>query len=86
VFDALGFLHPGERGPTFLHARDAILCAYEAQVGAGILASDEVVRQAVRDVFGARGLGGDASSKNARFRSAHEGFGPIGNEFRRNCS
>ncbi|MEQ8330427.1 MAG: M36 family metallopeptidase [Longimicrobiales bacterium] len=77
VFDSLNFLHPGRHGPHFLHARDALLSAYDALVIDGVIPADDDLRSAVHGVFRDRGMGGDASSKNGRFRSAEEGSGPI---------
>jgi extracellular elastinolytic metalloproteinase len=84
VFDSLAFLHPGEKGPHFLHARNAVLCAFDALVAAGTLGAD--LREAVLEVFQRRGMGGDATSRNARFKSAEEGFGPIDNAYRKDCT
>ena len=77
AFDSLALLHPGPRGPHFLHARDAVLSAYHALVEAGELPDDDELRDRVHQVFRDRGMGGDATSKNARFRSAEEGTAPI---------
>ncbi len=86
VFDSLALLHHGREGPHFLHARDAILCAFDALVEGGSLPDDDATRERVLDVFRDRGLGGNASSKNARFRRAEEGFGPIGTDYQEHCS
>lgn len=74
VFDSLSLLHPSDNGPTFLHARDAVYDAFYALVAEGAIPADPAVEAAVRKVFRDRGMGADASSPNAKFRSAREGF------------
>ena len=74
VFDSLSLLHPSDNGPTFLHARDAVYDAFHALVAEGAIPADPAVEAAVRKVFRDRGMGADASSPNAKFRSAREGF------------
>ena len=74
VFDSLSLLHPSSKGPTFLHARDAIYDAFDALVGNGTIPADPAVEAAVQKVFRDRGMGTDASSSNAKFRQAKEGF------------
>jgi extracellular elastinolytic metalloproteinase len=77
VFDSLAFLHPGDEGPTFLHARDAIFCTYEALVQKGTIPGTAGLRSAVCKVFQDRGMGGSATSDGARYRDARESFDPI---------
>lgn len=74
VFDSLRFLHPGPRGPHFLHARDALLGAYDAAVQAGQLPADPALWHGVEEAFRVRGMGPGATSADAEFKSAKEAF------------
>ena len=76
VFDSLTFLHAGGNGPTFIHARDAVFCAYKALVASGKMPSSPGLRSAVCKVFQDRGLGGNAKSTDAKFKSAKENDDP----------
>ena len=62
VFDSLRLLHSGDRGPTFLDARDAVLCEFDAAVAEGHLPDSTELKQAVRDCFSRRGMGPGAQS------------------------
>ena len=83
VMDSLGFLHPGKKGPHFLHARDAILCSLDLHIAEGKIPKER--RQAVLKAFQLRGLGGNASSRNARYRRAKEDYEPIRDDYKKNC-
>jgi hypothetical protein len=54
-------------------------------VAAGVLPGDAPLRQAVLDVFTQRGMGGDARSDGAWYRSVKEGGGAIGTDYRKDC-
>lgn len=74
VLDSLRFLHPGPKGPHFLHARDALFSAFAAAVQAGMLPGDPALRQGVEEAFRVRGMGPGAASADAEFGSAREAF------------
>jgi extracellular elastinolytic metalloproteinase len=74
VFDAIALLHPMDKGPHFLHARDAVIEAFDLLVAQGKLPATPALRASVVDVFRQRGMGSDARSKDAEFKSAIEGF------------
>lgn len=76
VFDSLRLLHPGPRGPTFLHARDAVLATFEAAVEAGRLPDDPELGEAVRRAFHLRGLGPEARSPSAGYHGIVEDLLP----------
>lgn len=72
VFDSLRLLHPGPRGPTFLHARDAVMATFDAAVEAGRLPDDPALAGAVRDAFARRGMGPAARSPSAGYHGIVE--------------
>jgi len=68
AFDAIKLLHPGDVGPTFLHARTAVLHAMKKLSATHDELADAATAQAVRDVFSERGMGEGARSPKAKFR------------------
>jgi extracellular elastinolytic metalloproteinase len=74
VFDAITLLHPMPDGPHYLHARDAVVQAFDDLVVKGRIPADPALRSAVVDVFRRRGMGSDARSEDAEFSSVREGF------------
>jgi hypothetical protein len=77
VFDSLRLLHPGPRGPTFLHARDALLSEFDAAVSAQHVSSDPALRQRVVEAFTRRGMGPAARSPDAGYRNIREDRGAV---------
>lgn len=75
VFDSLRLLHPGPKGPTFLHARDAVLSEFRAAVEADRLSDDPALARAVEDSFTRRGMGPAAHSPSAGYRGIVEDLG-----------
>jgi extracellular elastinolytic metalloproteinase len=73
VFNSLKRLHPLPNGPTWLHARDAILDELELLLGAD--PSGDPLGQQVLDVFHARGMGPLAASPDAGFSKIVEDVG-----------
>jgi extracellular elastinolytic metalloproteinase len=73
VFDSLKRLHGGTKGPTWLHARNAILLELAAVLG-GDPATDPLGRK-VLDVFHVRGMGPNAASPDAGFKKIVEDVG-----------
>ena len=74
VFDSLRLLHPGPEGPTFLHARDAVLAEFAAAVSAGLLPADPALDTAVRRCFSRWGMGPAALSPSAGYHGIVEDF------------
>ena len=73
VFNSLKRLHTGTDGPTWLHARDAILDELAADLGVDPHAHP--LGQSVLDVFHARGMGPAARSPDAGFAGIVEDVG-----------
>jgi extracellular elastinolytic metalloproteinase len=73
VFDSLTRLHTGRNGPTFLHARTAIVEALERDLATQ--PANHPVGRAVLRVFAARGMGPNARSKSAGYTKIEEDVG-----------
>lgn len=69
-FDSLKALHGGSEGPTWIHARDALLRQLERVLGGE--PSTDPVGQAVLQAFGARGLGPAATCPDASYQGIQE--------------
>jgi extracellular elastinolytic metalloproteinase len=75
VFDSLRLLHPGEQGPTFLHARDAVLSALARLDPGALTAPADQLDRSVRAAFARLGMGPAAKSDSAGFGKIREDFG-----------
>lgn len=74
VLDSLRLLHPGPSGPTFLHARDALLTALDTCPPTLLTAPRDALRNKVASVFSSLGMGPRASTTSADLGGIREDF------------
>jgi extracellular elastinolytic metalloproteinase len=77
VFDSLRLLHPGSSGPTYLHARDAVLTALENCPAELLTGPRDDLRLKMVSAFASMGMGPGATSSSADFGGIHEDFGGL---------
>ena len=75
VFDSLRLLHPGPEGPTFLHARDAVLSVLDRIDAARLTGDQDDLKRGVWKAFAKRGMGPAAVSGSAGFTKIKEDRG-----------